>query len=65
MVSTNLHLLIKPYGKTRTKEYNTGTVIERMIMRIMKLKEKTILKKLKNGKALGEDKIPSELHKYT
>jgi hypothetical protein len=32
-------------------------------MRIMKLKEKTILKKLKNGKA-SEDNIPSELHIY-
>jgi len=37
--------------------------MERMIMRIMKLKEKTILKKLKNGKAL-DDNIPSELNKY-
>jgi len=49
---------------TRTMEYNTGTVIERMSMRIMKLKAKTILKKLKNGKASGEDNIPSELNKY-
>jgi len=32
--------------------------MERMIMRIMKLKEKTILKKLKNGKA-SNDNIPS------
>lgn len=47
----------------RTVEYNTGTVIERIIMRIMKLKEKTILQKLKDGTASGEDNIPSELHK--
>jgi len=45
-------------------EYNTGTVIERMIIRIMKLKEKANLKKFKTGKASGEDNIPSELHKY-
>jgi hypothetical protein len=38
--------------------------MERMIMRIMKLKEKTILKKFKNGKASGEDNMPSELHEY-
>jgi hypothetical protein len=28
-------------------EYNTGTILERMVMRIRKLKEKTILKNLR------------------
>jgi hypothetical protein len=49
---------------TGTMQYNTGTVTERMTMGIMKLKDKTILKNLRNGKSSGGDNIPSELHKY-
>ena len=36
-------------------------------MKIMKLKRKvleTILKKIENGKASGEDNVPSELYKF-
>jgi hypothetical protein len=33
------NLIIKPYGLTRNVEHKTGTVIARMIMKIMKLKE--------------------------
>ena len=33
------NLIIKPYGMTRTVEHKTGTVVARMIMKIIKLKE--------------------------
>ena len=32
----------KTYGKTRTVEHKTGTVVASMIMKIMKLKEKNL-----------------------
>jgi O-phosphoseryl-tRNA(Cys) synthetase len=49
---------------TRTIEYKTGTIIARMIMKLMNVKEKNlkkILNKLKNGKVTGDDNVPSEL----
>jgi hypothetical protein len=48
---------------TRTLEHKTGTGIARMIMKLINLKQKdlkTIVKKLKSGKASKEDNMPSE-----
>ena len=41
-ISKNLRLIKKPYGITRTMEHRTGTVITRMIVKIMKLNEKNL-----------------------
>jgi len=53
LVSTNLHRTAKPYGMTQTMEHKTGTIIARIIMKILKLKEtnlKQALRKLKMEK---------------
>lgn len=42
LISTNLRLMAKPYGTTQTMERKTGTVIARIIMKIMKLKENNL-----------------------
>jgi len=36
------NLIIKLYGMTRTVEHKTGTVVARMAMKIIKLKEKNL-----------------------
>jgi len=66
-MSTNLHLIIKPYGMARIMERKIGTVIVRTITEFMKSKEnnlETILKKVKDGRASGEDNMLSEMYKY-
>jgi hypothetical protein len=40
----------KPYGMTQTMEHKTGTIIARIIMKILKLKEKNLKQALRNLK---------------
>jgi len=42
--------MAKPYGMTQTMEHKTGTIIARIIMKILKLKETNLKQALRNLK---------------